>query len=475
MRHERHLLGRGVQLIKVAVVLALWCGAPALLGSDYVFPEAYWSELRQAWQCYTNADATNSLAHYRAAIRLAPESLEARLGCLSPLLALERFAEAESLASRIVHQYPANYYANLRLAYALRLQGKLAPAETVLNRMLPLRPTDVPLLLELALVKLAARQNATARQLFLEVLTLAPGDPVALQKLALPQLLGEPRDAVAREPLPAFDGWFDPGAARRVSAESTVYYGWMNYHDTAAKDHSQVLGLYASLAYGPEHLVEAEEDYLNKFYRGFTSLHQWDTTVTYANLSLPHLKLRLGGHYVDSDDPYTDQGWVAFAGVEYYVATRWAAGVDAYFTDYPKFQNKLEVGQLTPHLDLTLWRGAHHTWYNDLRGYWIHLNHEFDGRQDLFSLEDRLSLNWRRWTVSLYGWAGEQLFAVRNDGFALFNLGERHQAGYGLELRYALSTHLALALRASREEFRDLATTPHASSDMYLAMLSLQF
>jgi len=64
---------------------------------------------------------------------------------------------------------------------------------------------------------------------------------------------------------------------------------------------------------------------------------------------------------------------------------------------------------------------------------------------------------------------------VRDNGFALYNLGEEHKAGYGLEVRYIFSEHFALTLRANREEFRDIASTPNASSDMYMAMLNVYF
>ncbi|MEI7732822.1 MAG: tetratricopeptide repeat protein [Verrucomicrobiota bacterium] len=439
--------------------------AAPVAAEDQGVPSIYSTELGRAWQCYTNSDYTNSLTHYQAAIQAAPQSLDARLGCLVSLLALNRFAEAEALAARILKQYPANYFANLRLAYALRMQGKHEQAEAVLNHALPLYPTDVFLLLELAFVKLARKQNATAQYLFLDVLTLAPDNAVALQQLAAPQFrLSPPRD----EPLA-------PSApARKVRVEAAAFYGYLQYHDTASKDQAHTVGLYTSLGYGSEHLLQAEGDYIRKFYRGVSSLRQWDTTLAYANASIPHVNLRLGGHYITSEDPFTDQGWVAFGGAEYY-ADRWAFGVDGYYTTYPKFQNQLEVTQIAPHLGVTLWRGEHHTWNNELRGYWVHLNRDNFARRNCYSLEDRLSLNWQRWTFSAFGWAGEQLFAVRNGGFAVYNLGELHKAGYGLEIRYDLTANLALTLRANREQFKDLARTPHACSDMYLAMLSWKF
>ena len=295
--------------------LALLAAALCLMGSTRMpaaqpgnLP-AYRSELSLAWQSYTNAGYAPALSHYESAIRLAPQSLEARLGCLLPLLALERFAEAEARARQLLAQFPANYYANLRLAYALRRQGKLAEAQSTVERALGLRPTDVPLLLELALVKLARKQHATARRILFDVLTLAPDNPTALAELAAPGLAGEPRD----EPSVQTGPEARPG--RLWSLHAAPYYAWLRYHDTATKDHTQFMGAYATLGWGPEHLVEAEVDYLNKFYRGSPSLHQWDTTLTYANFSLPHLKLRGGAHYLMSDDSFTDQGWVAFGGV----------------------------------------------------------------------------------------------------------------------------------------------------------------
>ena len=461
--------------MKTYALLCLLAGAEGVLAENAGLIPAYSSELQLAWQCYTNGNYSKSVTHYQAAIQSAPQSLNAKLGCLLPLLALKRFGEAETAAGQILKTYSANYEANLRLAYALRMQGKLDAAEAVLHRALALCPTDVSLLLELALVKTARQQNATAKSLFLEVLTLAPHNAIALQQLALPQFVHEPRD----EPLPqlwSFSGSLRPlNFPKKLSVEAAPYAAYLDYHNTASKDHAELGGVYTSFDYGLEHLVEAEADYIQKFYRGFPSLSQWDFTVAYDNFSLPQLKLDIGGHYISSQDPYTDQGWITFGGAEYYRLNRWSLGVDGYFSKYPKFQTGLEVFQLTPHFGIILWQGAHCSWNNDLLGYWIRPNEDILQQRDFFSVEDRLSLNWRRWTVSVFGWTGEQIFAVRNDGFALYNLGEEHKAGYGAEVRYAFSGRFALVLRILREDFRDLATTPNATSDLYLAMLDVNF
>lgn len=461
--------------MKTLVLLCLIICSQVAFSKDSSFLSTYPSELRLAWLCYTNGNYSNSVIHYQTAIQAAPESLDARLGCLLPMLALQRFAEAESSAKQVLKRYPANYYANLRLAYALRMQGKYEQAELVLNRALALRPTDVSLLLELALVKLARKQNATAKGLFLDVLTLAPDNAVALEQLALPQLLGDPRDVPLAQPWSLSLGLRPLDSTRKISVEAAPYVAYLDYHGTASKDHANLAGIYTAFGYGLEHLVEAEADYIQKFYRGYPSLSQWDFTLAYDNYSIPHLKLRAGGHYVAGEDRYTDEGWVVFGGAEYYVLNRWAVGVDGYFTQYPKFQTHLEVVQIVPHFGVTFWHGENFSWNNDVRGYWIRPNQDYLQQRDFYSIEDKLSLNWRRWTFSAFGWTGQQVFAVRDNGFALYNLGEEHKAGYGLEVRYIFSEHFALTLRANREEFRDIASTPNASSDMYMAMLNVYF
>lgn len=462
--------------IRAAVLLYLTCYT-RIASADYEsFSSSYLSEMRSASECYINGDYSKAVTHYRAAIQAAPQSLDASLGCLLPLLALARFEEAESLATQVLNQYPSNYYASLRLSYALRMQGKRAKAEVVLNRMREYYPTDVFLLLELALVKFASKQNTTAKRLFLEVLTLAPDNVIALQHLDSLRILSELQDDKIRQSWQPSLGVFGPEEAGNIRLEAAIVCAYQNYHGTESKDDSYLAGVYAALGYGMEHLLEAETDTIRKSYRGQPALSQHDITVAYANFGIPHLKLRLGGHFVDSEDRYTDRGWVAFGGAEYYVANRWAAGLDGYFSKYPKFQDDLEVVQLTPHVGVTFGQGPHSVWSNDLRGYWIHLNRDVDTLgNDFGSVEDRLSFGWRRWTFSIFGWVGKQIFAVRNDGFALYNMGEEHKAGYGADIAYAFSERYALKLRASREEFRDIATAPNASSDMYLAMLSVRF
>jgi hypothetical protein len=77
---------------------------------------------------------------------------------------------------------PANYYGNLRLAFALRMQKKAAAAEEILTRQLAFYPTDIRLLTEWGLVKVA--QDQPAGRIFNDILTLDPENVVAKAQLA---------------------------------------------------------------------------------------------------------------------------------------------------------------------------------------------------------------------------------------------------------------------------------------------------
>ncbi len=70
----------------------------------------------------------------------------------------------------------------------------------------------------------------------------------------------------------------------------------------------------------------------------------------------------------------------------------------------------------------------------------------------------------------MFGWTGEQTFAVRNDGYIVFSLAELHTGGYGVELNRTFNESAFLTLRFNDEKFSDFQTLAPTQSDVY-AML----
>ena len=447
-------------------------GINAVSGALPQLNESYIRESRMGWSCYTSNDFAGSVKHFKAAIAAAPQSLDAKLGCLLPLIGLHRYREAELLAREVLRSYPANYYANLRLAHILRQRGKIAEAEKILQAALEHYPSDVSFLTELAWVRAARGQQQEAKRLFNEVLILDPQNASARQYLdsfIAPKQSGT--NALSNTGFTKTE----PTPERQVYLNLMTYGLYADYRNTMFKDHAQLAGLYGSLYLGSKHQVETEFDYLSIHYRGFPKFQQLDATVAYANYQIPQVKLRMGIHYVGGDQAPTTDGWAGFLGAHYYVVEKWDAGVDGYISYYANYPNELEVAQITPHIGINLLQGEHHTLRSDLKGYWIHPNQQINTSENLFSVEERLSFIWKQWTFSSFGWYGRQIFALRDDGFALYNLTEEHKGGFGLEAGYLFSKGLGLNLRIRREIFRELGASRNAYGNLYMALINFKF
>lgn len=148
------------------------------------FPQGYTVNLRLGWLNYLIGSYATARVHYETAIKTAPDSLEAKLGHTLPLMAQERYDEAEIAAKQVLRIDPSNYLANLRLAFAYRMLKKIDAAEDLLNRMLVLYPTDISLLTEYALIKVARNQGVDAKRVFNDILTLDPENVVAKAQLS---------------------------------------------------------------------------------------------------------------------------------------------------------------------------------------------------------------------------------------------------------------------------------------------------
>ncbi len=147
------------------------------------YPNGYTVNLRLGWLYYLWGKYRNSLEHYRKAMEVLPYSVEAKLGYMLPLMAQGKFSEVEKVAYQILQMDYYNYYANLRLAYALRMQKKYKLALEVCNKMLAVYPTDVSFLVELALAHIGLGNKDKAKLILGDVLILDPDNATAKELL----------------------------------------------------------------------------------------------------------------------------------------------------------------------------------------------------------------------------------------------------------------------------------------------------
>lgn len=147
------------------------------------YPNGYTVNLRMGWLFYLNGNFNNSAAHYEVAQSAAPFALEPKLGHLLPLLAQGRWNEAETVAYEVVSVDHYNYYGNMRLVYALRMQEKYEPAYQIALKMATAYPADLSFLEEFALLTDARGDKEEAVRLFTDLLILDPENGTAKEYL----------------------------------------------------------------------------------------------------------------------------------------------------------------------------------------------------------------------------------------------------------------------------------------------------
>jgi len=147
------------------------------------YPETYTVNARLGWLYYLKGAFANSLSHYDRANKALPESIEPLLGKSLPLVAQEKWDEVERLMFNVILTDHYNYYGNLRLSIALRMQKKWTMSKKVANKMLVLYPCDVSFMVELASAEYAEGNVEKGRTLFKNVLLLDPENVTARQYL----------------------------------------------------------------------------------------------------------------------------------------------------------------------------------------------------------------------------------------------------------------------------------------------------
>lgn len=138
------------------------------------YSKAYGVNNRLGYLYRLNAQYKNAESHYKQAIAALPDAMTPKLGLMYVYLQAQNYDEASKLGYQILNVDFYNYYGNLRLAYVLRMTGKLDLAEKILLKMLTLYPSDVLYLTEFGLLKYQQKDFERTRLVMNSVLILDP-------------------------------------------------------------------------------------------------------------------------------------------------------------------------------------------------------------------------------------------------------------------------------------------------------------
>jgi len=147
-------------------------------------PERYFARIRVAFLELGLKNYAAAADDYARAAALAPRALEALLGRQQALLALGRYAEAETAGRQALARDGDNYLAASRLAWTLFSLKRYAEAGKVYARVVTLYPSDLEMTTGLAYSELRAGRKREASDAFRAVLAILPSHARAREGLA---------------------------------------------------------------------------------------------------------------------------------------------------------------------------------------------------------------------------------------------------------------------------------------------------
>lgn len=145
---------------------------------------SYETNLRLGWLYYNNKNYTQSQTHYQKAASLKPYSVEAKLGLVKPLSALESWDKVLEQYEEILKIDAQNYSANYWAGVIHYNRKKYDAAIKLFEKLVNLYPFDYDANHMLAWSYLNTGRNNDAKVLFNNALLIKPSDASALAGLA---------------------------------------------------------------------------------------------------------------------------------------------------------------------------------------------------------------------------------------------------------------------------------------------------
>ena len=274
-------------------------------------------------------------------------------------------------------------------------------------------------------------------------------------------------------------------ASLKLHGYQGVYLSYINYSGSDLKDYG-VSSTYYISGFGKHNGVQfGYSSTTIKYKNDQPNLKQNEITLVYSNVDniLKNHTISLGAHYISTNDALSRGAHTFFADCTYSNSFspyyyKWSGGLSLYYTRYSN-----EVGfsavQLNPHGTYKLFSDAQRgALYIDLTGYAIHLTKDEPvglSKKNYYSLEGALRYYYGRYDFKVGGWVGQQVFAVKNGGFVVYNLAEKYKGGAQAEVGYTFKNGIRLSAGVSYNRYKELATDNDVDQTVFTASLGYRF
>lgn len=247
------------------------------------------------------------------------------------------------------------------------------------------------------------------------------------------------------------------------------YYMPINYKNSTYRQSSIVYGAYAKFSISEKKRLECAIDQSlfkteDEFYGDFSTT-QYDLTGLFTNYFSNYWNSHVGIHYISSSDEISTGTNVILTGINYMNPLQWNSGVTIYYSTYPSQPDgQLTVSQVTQNLGFYIGDRIKSSFYIESRIHYIQLSREISfKKKEFYSLEQLYTYYRNRWSASLSIWTGEQLFAVHNNGFILYNVAEKYTGATSVTFTHDVGEKTSITLGTVYMVFREAETNTKAT------------
>ncbi|SNR62503.1 hypothetical protein SAMN06265340_101275 [Desulfurobacterium atlanticum] len=182
-------------------------------------------------------------------------------------------------------------------------------------------------------------------------------------------------------------------------------------------------------------------------------IDQLDFTLLYTNTDkiLKNHIFSFGFHYILTDDKSTNNGSIFYFDGTYFKPYNWNSGLEFAVSFYPS----TKVFQFVPHLGKYFYT-KNFTYYTWVKGYYIKVGDTADfafSKTNYFSGEFGVHFYKGNFDAGVFLWGGEQVFAVKNSGFVVYNLGDVYKGGIVFDGGYKIDKNYRVGFTASLNRF----------------------
>jgi len=183
-------------------------------------------------------------------------------------------------------------------------------------------------------------------------------------------------------------------------------------------------------------------------------LDQKEFTLVYSKYFDNYIA-RIGFHYIDSANKVVDETSTYIFGLRYKKSAI-DYGIDFYYSDYKNNLSNLKVYQLSPYYKFNFWQKSKFGNFSLKTTYnFISPDSDDTSINDKHSLGIELENSYNQFTTTLETVFGKEMFAIKDNGFTIFEQQNLYKNSYSIALKYDINKHEYIKVKALTQKFID--------------------